>query len=518
MEPAATSTSSSEVPVAHFASLTLAALILDRAFALLMTVLMSAAFGAGSRLDVYLVAVAGPTVISILLGDMAYSLLLPEFMRIRCEPDAASETWGLIGFATVMLFLLTVAYACLWTVSVLALRGDGDLLRLGLTTTPLILFVGISAVGATALIAADRYLVASMRFPVSSLVSIIAFLILLGTGFGVFGLALSVVTGALGAAVLVTAMLVGIIRRPFLRFRRAVAPPYAKRLRRASVALFLTGAVSQASTPIERLMGLWLGGGVVSSLNYGRVLVSPPLLLSQSVATASYPKFVGLKLRNSQGLSVALSRAIGMVIFLALPISILLIVITGPLVDVVYHRGAFDHQAVVRTTVSAAILAAGVVPISISAVVIRFIYATRGPAKVTVVTSLSLGVYILMALVLGLAFNYPGLAMASTLSGFATALAVLAVASRDNSLGWSLVPIRSILSAVSGGLGMAVCMIVARSLLRFSDGLAGRVEDLVVATFVGCAAYGAIAYVLRSRDLLEVLSYARRSIPGGRRG
>ncbi len=80
--------------IARYATATLASLIFDRLFALGFTVLMSAAFGARRELDAYLLAVVGPVLIMTLLGDVFYSLLLPEFMQAS-PSDIRQLGWNL---------------------------------------------------------------------------------------------------------------------------------------------------------------------------------------------------------------------------------------------------------------------------------------------------------------------------------------------------------------------------------------------------------------------------------------
>ena len=58
----------------------------------------------------------------------------------------------------------------------------------------------------------------------------------------------------------------------------------------------------------------------MSSLNYGRVLVAPPLLVAQSIATAYFPRFVDLSSDSNVDRHQPLWDAMRMCIFLLLPL------------------------------------------------------------------------------------------------------------------------------------------------------------------------------------------------------
>jgi len=463
---------------------------------------MSTAFGASKDLDIYLVAIAGPSLLSILFGEFAYSLLLPEFMD-HTEAGAAHARWAVLLLSTLALIAITVAYACAWSAAIAVGVGSAGmpLLVLGLTMTPLILLTGVSALGGTVLIAAGRYSAAALRIPLGSLTTLIALAALLRIGFGITGLALSIVLGALAPALLMTIAAIRLLGPPVLRLRAADARGFAERLGGTSFALLIAGVASQTPMPIERVVGFGLGAGVISSLNYGRVVITAPLLIAQSIATASYPRFVDLNLRNEPGRTAALGKSIGMVAFLLLPISVGLVLLAEPLVQLVYHHGAFDAQGVARTSSSAAILAIGLVPTAVAAVTTRFLYAVRAAGWVASVSAGGLVGYLLMAVVLGRLIGYAGLAVASSLASILIACALLIAVHRSGADNWAHLPVRSFLRSCIASMAMAACVVGVTTFMHPLVHTAGRLDIVLVSVLIGSAAYIAMAFVLRSHEL-----------------
>jgi len=503
--------------LARFATTTLASLVLDRLFALAFTVLMSAAYGASRQLDDYLLAVVGPTLIAALFSDLFYSLLLPELMEASERPGEGQAGWNLLVWATAGLVLVTGVYALCWAVGIaLTSRGRGaePLLALGLVTSPLILLGGVSAMGGTVLVAARRYTVANARIPLASLATVLTFLVWTRLGSGVIGLAFSVVAGSLASAVLIVVAMVRFVGPPALTMPPAAAGRLFRRLREASLVQLATGIAAQAPTLIERLIAFSLGAGVLSSLNYGRALVSPPLLIGQSIATAAYPGFVDLSVKRSEGRHQALWSSIGMVFFLLLPLSILLAVQAHPLVLVVYHRGVFDDQSVVRTTIAASILAAGLVPIAVSAVLTRFLYAERAFDRVARAWLVVLTGYCAMALGLGHVAGYVGLAAASSASYYL--LTAMLIYSVPITARWREFPWGSLLRTAFASALLAAAVLGFQAIIGEPTSLLTRVLLGAVAGLAGLTVYLTAAWVLRCPELFVTLALAGRLIVAGK--
>jgi putative peptidoglycan lipid II flippase len=503
--------------IARFASATLAGLVLDRLFALALAVLMSAALGASRQLDDYLLSVVGPILITGLLGDVLYTVLLPELISAPGQLAARETSWNLLCWTAAGLALATAAYALVWAGSVvLAGQGGGRLLMLGLVTSPVILFGGIGVVGSTALVARRRYALATARIPLASLTALFAFLVWTRFSSSVIGLAFSVLAGwAVSAAFTVGAVIV-VSGTPQLTMSPSGAVGLLRRLAGPSLAQLVAGVASQVPTPIERLIAFPLGAGVLSSLNYGRILVSPPLLIAQSIATASYPQFLNLKAVGGQGSYNALGRLIGLMVFLLLPLTVLFAGLAHPLVELVYHRGAFDQQAVTRTTVAAAILAGALVPIATGAVLTRFLYAERSSRQVARASLAALVAYVALALSLGVSFGYVGLAAAST--GFYVVLTtiLLLIVGRASPNGLRFVPGGSILRALAAAALMAGVGVLSDMNFSANTGFITQLAHVLVTSVFAMLVYFLVSLVLRSAELTDVVAVAKRAIPKSR--
>jgi putative peptidoglycan lipid II flippase len=508
-------TSQSGVGVANFATLTLAALVLDRLFALTLIVLVSAVFSARKELDAYLLAFAGPAMLAAIIADLVYSLLLPEFVNAQRQEGPTDERWNISIWAVAILALITALYMICWAAGLSLTRPGSDrnlLMELGLLTSPMIFLAGFGTVGATLLVAQHRYVAASLRIPIASITTAASFLVLSRIDTRIEMLAISVISGSLIAAAVMGVTVFRMLGRPSTTISIRWSIRLLRRLAGASVAQIFSGLVAQAPMPIERLVGISLGAGVVSSLNYGRALANPPLLVGSSIATASYPRFVGLKANEDFGRYDTLGRSIGMVVFLLLPVTVLIAGLSGPLVQLVYHRGAFDEQAVTRTTVTAAILAGALVPIAVCGIVSRFLYAEHASRRVALASIATLAIYSLSAVVGARAFGYVGLAMASTGSYLVMMASLLLMVRRDSPRGLAFLPGRNLLRSAVASISAGVAVVGVAAFGGGDHGPLASLLTVVAAGGTGGVFFMITALAMRTPELRETLNLGRRSI------
>ena len=473
---------------------------------------MSIVFGTRAELDTYLLAVAGPTLIATIAGDLLYTLLLPELAAAHARGDVTMG-WDVVLSASAAVAAVTVGYAAVWAIAIHAAAGarSPNLLPLGLAASPLIFFGGLATAIATVLIAKGRYVAVSIRVPFASLTALVTFLVISHFDRSGLALVLSVLAGSIASAILTLVVMIRADGRPRLSLSPQGVAAALRPLARATAGQLIASVSGQALVPVERIVGYWHGPGVISTLNYGRVLVSPPLLVGQSIATAAYVRFVEEGLDSRSVRYTTLGRGIAMVTFLLFPLSVLMGLLAGPLVQVVYRRGAFDDQAVMRTTVVATILAAAVLPIAIVVVVTRFLYAQRASGLVACASVAALAIYILLAAALSTLLGYIGLAAASTIYYVVLMLILLGLAVRHSPTGLGFLPGARLLkiAGASVGSGLAISAVA-----RLADGSHGLKALAVVAlaTVLGSAVYLGAALLLRIPELEEALSTGRRAL------
>ena len=200
---------------------------------------------------------------------------------------------------------------------------------------------------------------------------------------------------------------------------------------------------------------------------------------------------------------------IGLVVFLLLPLSVILALLADPLVRLVFARGSFNETATLHASTAAAIFAVAVVPIGVSAVAIRFLYAEQHSSRVAWLSAMTLVAYGGPALLLGRSIGYAGLAAASTASYLLMAVALI-LGVRDSAYrGWEHVPFRSLARSLAAAVVMGAAMVFADA-LRGGSARGAELGATLSLGALGVGAYCLAMFLFRSPELFQFAATVRR--------
>lgn len=242
--------------------------------------------------------------------------------------------------------------------------------------------------------------------------------------------------GALVGAVIGNVFLqIAVLRRMGVRYRPSwnLGHPGVRRVGGMMAAVTLSLALPQILMSINRMFGTQLSFGVVSALQYTNRLMQAPLgMFGQALAVALLPTLAAHAALNDIGeFRETLSQSLRAILFVTVPLSVLMIALSTPIVRMVFQHGVYTAQ---DTAVAAPILAVYCTALaawSVQAIVARACFAL-GDNRTPVLAGL--GVTVLFV-VLNLALVRPlggnGLAAATSLSGLAIAAVMAEVLRRQ---------------------------------------------------------------------------------------
>ncbi|WP_347713274.1 lipid II flippase MurJ, partial [uncultured Fretibacterium sp.] len=254
--------------------------------------------------------------------------------------------------------------------------------------------------------------------PALSNLTFIAAAPFLAARWGVYGLSTAVLCG--GAVHFVSQWLWGFrLGAPLLPGRPNLGDPDLRRM----MALFLPYAaglsLNQVNPVISRMLGSFLQEGTISVLNYANRILQLPLgLFVIAVSQAVLPQLS--RAREPEDFAETLRHALRFTLFIVLPASAGLILISRPFVHLVFVRGAFGEGAWEATATCLSLGMLGLPGMACSTVVMRGLYALSLPRAAFATTLFSVASTALLSLFL-MPMGYAGLALAPsvafTLSG-----------------------------------------------------------------------------------------------------
>jgi len=368
------------------------AFIASRFLGLLREVILARQFGTSGEYDAYVAAFRIPDLLFLVIMAGSFgSAFVPVFAGFLSRGQR-QKAWALASSVITMTALTMVAAAVVAfifagpLVRYLILPGSAphyqhismNVMRI-LLLSPFLLGLGIAAKGI--LEAQDRFLFPALA-PLLYNVAIILGAIFLAGRYGVYGVAVGVVVGALWhVSVQIPALIrAGLRYRPHIDLHTAGLSEVGR--------LLLPRVVGQAAFQINFIVVInlasRLSSGHVTALNYAwMLLMLPHGILALSISTVVFPTMARLfEHGQTDELGGTLARAMRPLLFLTLPASVGLFAFRVAIVRALLQHGAFSQESTHLVAPPLAFLALGLTGYALVEILTRAYYAmhdTRTP-------------------------------------------------------------------------------------------------------------------------------------------
>lgn len=383
--------------------------LLSRVLALVRDVQFARAFGAGSGMDVFIVAQMIPNLGRRMFAEGAFSqAFVPLFTatRTRGTPEDARDLMAVVlgtlgGVLSIVTLVGCLAAPLLLRVFASGFASDPVKSELGTEmlrwTFPYLMFISLTSL-------AGGVLNAYGRFAIPAITPVILNVCLIATTFidesSVRVLAYAVfVAGVLQLLFQIPALLsIHMFPRP----RWAWSDPRVKRVVSMMIPVLIGSSVAQFSLLLNSNLSTLLGDGPVSWLYYSNRLMEFPLgIFSIAISTAMLPALSAQHAtKSSEHFSATLDWSLRMILVIGLPAAVGMILLGGPMVATMFGRGEFGAYDVQMTAYALWAYGVGFLGFSLVKVLVPGFYA-RHEMKVPVryaVAALLVGMALSLAL------------------------------------------------------------------------------------------------------------------------
>ncbi len=494
-EPATRGNRAEAAGIPAAAALLAGSVLLSRVIGFVREGLLAYQVGASADADAYYAAFQLPDMLNYFLAGGALSTaFLPLYAKLRAGDEAGAErllatvlgTLGLLAVsATIVMWLGAENLIALQFPS---FDPEKQALTVQLTriVLPAQIFFVIGGVIQASLLARGRFAAAALA-PLVYNGCIVLGGFALAPAIGVAGFS----WGALAGAVLGPFAIPWLDARRRVRIRVRVAPRDPQFLRYLVIAAPLMFGLTLLTVDewYDRYFGGLLEDGAIAVLVFARRLMAAPVaVVGQAIGQAAMPALANLW---AAGRVAELDRVLGLTLRAALALGILAaaatVALAAPLVELVYHRGAFTAVDAARVTWLLTIFSAAVPAWVAQQIAVRGFYA-RGQTwrPMLLGTGFALGA-IPIYLAFGWRYGVEGLAGAGVVAMTGNALATLGYA-RWLHGGPAIGPIfASGLRAVGIGVGAGIA---AHAATRGRTGTLGALIDLGIGGGVFAAVGG----------------------------
>lgn len=484
---------------------------------------LASVYGTTIYSDAYIVAMNIPIVIFTAIGQALMTTIIPLYYEKEdkfgeCEAlKFINNNINIIMIICLLMSLLGVVFAEK-LVSMFAVGFDGEVFKIAVDFTRIlilsIVFIGLSNIMTAYLQIKEKFSIYGLISIPQNIIIIISIILSIKYGpyFMVWGSLIGISTKFLFQ--LPFAIKSGYKYKPYFNIK----DEYLKKALWLVAPVFIGVFANQLNAIVDRTLASTLSVGSISALNYANKLNQFVVgLFITSIASVTYPMLSKLsQQKNTDKFNEIIVKSANIVIILVLPITVGAIVLSKPIVRVLFQRGAFNEQATIMTTTALIFYSIGLIGLGMKDILRRVFYSLQDTKTPMINSVISIAVNIVLNLLLIKYMGHAGLAFATSIAAILTT--VLMFNSLNKKVGYFgqdriyEVGIKSFLAAVI----MGFVVYLAYNWLNVTLCIGG-IQDIVlllVSIVIGVISYGILILVFNVPEIevikLEVIKKIKK--------
>jgi len=501
---------------------------LSRILGFIRDIIIARLFGTGLFAQAFVVSFRIPNMLRDLVGEgatnAAFVPVLTEYRTLKSEEEYWQLARTLLNAMIVTLSVLVVAGIAASPVIVRLIAPgfikEPEKLKVTITLTralfPYLLLIGLSAYS-MGVLNSLRHFAAPAFGPALLNVCVITSALFLCPRVGVIGLALGVLAG--GA--LQFGIQVPVLFKKGLRIKRTfnLAHTAAKRIGRLLLPRMLGTAVYQINVFIDTILAsiYWIvGAGGVAALYYSNRLLQFPLaIFGLALAQVVLPTMSSQAAGNdTDKLKEALSFSLRAVFCIMIPASVGFMVLSRPIVEILFQRGAFSAYSTSITSSALFFYCFGLFAYAGIKILVNCFYSLQDTMTPVKTAGLSLVVNTVFNLILMWHFKIGGLALATSIAGvFNFFLLFFILQKKIGPVKWARI-LESFIRVLLAALVMGAAGYLLLHRIPYFDLAAGTVAARVIKLFsiicINIVIFAAMTVIFRVKESLRMFRWILR--------
>ena len=410
----------------------------SRVLGFVRDIFVAAALGTGPVADAFFVAFRFPNLFRRLFAEGAFnSAFVPLYARaLEGEGEAEARKFGEEALSVLLTSLLVVtaiaeiAMPILMYVMAPGFASDPEKFDLTVFLTriafPYLGLVSLTAFYSGVLNSRGRFAAAAFAPALLNVVLIAVLLVVFWMGWGshpAAGTALSVGTVLGGVAQLALVMVASRRAGAVMTLRRPRLTPRVRKLIRLGVPGVVAGGITQINIVIGTMIAS-LAPGAVSYLYYADRLYQLPLgIVGIAIGVVLLPDLSRqLRAGRDDLAGHSQNRAVEFAMALTLPAAVALVVMAGPIINVLFQRGSFGPSDTIETANALAAFAVGLPSFVLVKVFSPGFFAREDTRTPMWFAGISVAVNVAVSLALFPFLAHVGIAIATAASGWVNAV------------------------------------------------------------------------------------------------
>ena len=486
------------------AAILMVIILISKITGFMRDVVLAQAFGAGNVTDAYLTALNIPVVLFDGISAALGTTFIPMFFKIKEDKGKdevnkfTSNILNIVIIISLMLILIGVIFTP-YIVKIFAIGFKGEVFELAVNYSRILIFAMIF-IAINGLI--SSYLLASGDSYISGLVTI---------PFNIIVIVAIVIGSVTNSYIMVYGTLIAYIGQLLFQIPRLIKRNYKhtfkidirdkniKSILYLVVPVFFGSYINQINAVVNRTLASTLEQGSITALNYANKLNMFAVgIFSIALSTVMYPIFSKLASENNmKAFKHSLSKTINIIVIIMVPMTIIMMTFSTPIVKILFEEGSFDSKATYLTSTSLLYYSVGTTAYGLKDLLAKGFYSlqdTKTPVRNAVISVL---VNIVLSVVLVKTMGIGGLALASSVSAIVTTvLLIVSLRKKIGRIGFKNIFI-VFLKVIIASLVMGVVINLMYSyILAFGISLIGESRKLIAISCSICGLGGLVIYVI----------------------
>jgi len=484
--------------------------ILGKMVIYLVELLIAIKFGASRITDAFILARSIPVRIGSIANWALYSAFMPFYLKILNDNKDSARALSLRFFKNILLVSFVVSlFLALGSDFILKIFAPGFDHATFLLSSKLLKIMSWSILfGSTAAIfqsinaSHDHQLTASVVQPLNNFVILLSILGL-AYYFGIYAVALGVLLGSFSK--LFIQFIPKNRLKEFLSNRKQQINVSITAIWKLFILIVSISLIREVMMIIARVFASHYEGDV-SILNYGYVIAQAPLLVIETLTIyIFYPFFITRSISaDSNEFKITILKFIRTVFFIIIPISVVMIVLSGLIAKVLFLHGKFNWLTTDKTATAIAFFSLGILGMAVDSIAFRVAIISRMIKRYSflLITRLIINVllnavlikYLSPVIALSLAFS-----LASIFNAILLMLYIGGVINHRFNFDFLKFITKVILSSMVVG-GVVFGIKWGCSNLSYLNGFLPRLTVLSITLIIGAGIYLLLAYSMNMKE------------------
>lgn len=384
---------------------------------------LASSYGASMYSDAYITAMNIPNVIFAIIGGCIGTALIPIYMEVykKLGKDKSLIFMNNIINIVVIVCIIFSVLGIVFTdkiVKLFAIGFKGEQLSVAINFTRItmlgIVFTGLSYVMTAYLQTKDNFIVPGFISVPKNIIIIAS--IILSIKYGPY---LMIIGTLIGISMEFLFQVPFAIKAGYkYKLYIDIKDEYIKRMMYLIIPVLIGISVNQVNMLVDRTLASTLAEGSISALNYANKLNNFVIgLFISSVSAVIYPMLSKYSSEdNIEKFRYSVNKSISSVILLIIPISIGAIVLSVPIIRILFERGEFDSSATYITSIALVMYSIGMASFGINDLLGRVFYSIQDTKTPMINSAISMIINIILNFISIKYLKIAGLALSTSIS------------------------------------------------------------------------------------------------------